>query len=134
MVLLLRREGFRATGARVEVLVFLDKQKKPVGIQSIANAFPQVNMTTLYRMMTNFAEKGLVTAYELGHGHVDYELASRPHHHHLVCESCGDIEDVFPCADDCAFIDSVKKTSKKFQRVTKQMTTFYGTCTVCSRR
>lgn len=128
---LLRENGFRATGARVDVLEFLEKQKRPVGIHSISKAAPKVNATTLYRMMTDFVAKGIVKAYELGHGHTDYELAARPHHHHVVCESCGDIEDVFPCGEACRFVDSIRKTSKKFKVVTRQATTFYGICRSC---
>ncbi len=129
---LLKRSGFRATAARIEVLKFLAGQKKPVGIRSVAKAAPDVNTTTLYRMMTDFVEKGLVKEYELGHGHVDYEIASRPHHHHIVCESCGDIEDVFPCEKTCEFTRSIEAASKKFASVTKRATTFYGICKSCA--
>ena len=131
---LLKSSGFRATRARIQVLEFLSKKKKPVGIQVAAKALPNVNKVTLYRMMADFVEKGIVKEYELGHGHADYELATRPHHHHVVCESCGEIEDVFPCGDDCGFIDSVRESSKKFKQISRQSATFYGTCLSCFSR
>jgi Fe2+ or Zn2+ uptake regulation protein len=116
----------------VEVLSFLTKQKHPVGIEVIQGAFPKVNMATLYRMMTDFAERGLVHASDLGHGHVDYEIAHRPHHHHAVCESCGAVEDVYPCEEECAFEKAVLKSSALFKEIKRQQTVFFGVCKKCA--
>ena len=129
---LLRNTGARATKARVDVLLYLGQQKKPIGIDRLDHHFPSINTATLYRMMNDFVERGLVETYELGHGHVDYELADRPHHHHLVCNACGAIEDVFSCKSTCSFVNSVLKASKSFSSINKQSATFFGTCKQCA--
>ncbi len=128
----LREAGFRATSARIAVLSFLESQHRPVGIEIIAKHFSDTNLTTLYRMMNDFEEAGIVASHELGHGHQDYELANRPHHHHIVCESCGDIEDVYACKNDCDFEKSILGSSSKFKTINRQTTTFFGTCTTCN--
>ena len=126
---LLRTHGLRATPARVAVLTFLHKQKHPVGIAKIQSAVPKSNPTTIYRMIDDFAQKNIVHAHDLGHGHNDYELADRPHHHHLVCESCGLIEDV-----DChtgSYAAILKRTA--FRHINRHQTTYFGTCKRCAK-
>lgn len=118
----------------MQVIHFLLLQTSPVGVETIAQAVPSANVVTLYRMMNDFVEKGIVKQYELGHGHTDYELANRPHHHHAVCQSCGMIEDIFSCADTCGFEQAILKSSKKFDAIVRQSTTFFGTCTRCQGR
>ena len=128
---LIRENGFRVTSARTDVLKFLSAQERPVGVDSVAKKFPSINLTTLYRMMDAFVEVGLVETHDLGHGHVDYEFAHRPHHHHAVCESCGFVEDVFPCETDCRFEKAVLQATTNFEKFHKQSTTFFGTCKRC---
>ncbi|PJA45032.1 hypothetical protein CO174_05300 [Candidatus Uhrbacteria bacterium CG_4_9_14_3_um_filter_50_9] len=128
----LRDAGFRATNTRMAVLSYLDSQHKPVGIEKIAERLSDTNLTTLYRMMNDFENARIVHAHELGHGHQDYELADRPHHHHIVCEECGDIEDVYACKDDCEFEEKTLRSSSKFTTINRQTTTFFGTCKQCS--
>lgn len=128
---LLKEHGFRVTQKRVSVLEFLSKQKHPVGVEVIAKAFPKLNQTTIYRMLNDFVEKGIVAAHELGHGHLDYELAGDGHHHHAVCKDCGHIEEIHACLDDCDLAASVLKASKSFTKIESQTTTFFGTCKAC---
>jgi|SaaInlStandDraft_6_1057023.scaffolds.fasta_scaffold60377_2 Fe2+ or Zn2+ uptake regulation protein len=126
--ILLRTHNLRATPARVAVLSYLHKQKHPVGIQSIGSSVPGTNPTTIYRMIDDFVQSGIVHGHDLGHGHNDYEIADRPHHHHLVCESCGLIEDI-----DCnrqEYGSILTKTS--FSKITHHQTTYFGTCKKCS--
>ncbi len=129
----LKDAGFRVTPARIEVLEFLKKSAKPVGIEVLQEAVPTVNPTTLYRMMTDFEEKGIVESHDLGHGHVDYELTSKPHHHHAVCETCGKVEDVYACVDICALQNAIQTSSKHFAEIKTQNATFFGTCKACSK-
>jgi Fur family transcriptional regulator, ferric uptake regulator len=128
----LRDAGFKVTNARVAVLSFLESQNKPIGIERIAEHYPEINLATLYRMMNDFAQAEIVQAHQLGHGHQDYELTNRPHHHHIVCEICGEIEDVYACGNVCEFKQKALVSSKKFKHITKQTTTFFGICKSCS--
>ncbi|MDG1950691.1 MAG: Fur family transcriptional regulator [bacterium] len=128
---MLKGAGFRVTKARSEVLEFLAKQKHPIGVELMQREFPKTNTTTLYRMMGDFMEKGIVTAHELGHGHLDYELASDNHHHHAVCKSCGLVEEIHACEEDCNLSASIKAASKSFAEIESQTTTFFGTCKQC---
>lgn len=129
----LRERGLRATPARIEVLELLQTKKQPIGIEVVEKEITTVNKVTLYRMMTDFVKKGLVEEVNLGHGHMDYELANRPHHHHLVCDDCGTVEDIYPCETGvCELESQALKASTKFSHIKSKQQTFFGTCNNCA--
>lgn len=130
---LLRQEGMRATKNRIQVLLFVEHQKHPVGIEVLRKTFPSINEVTLYRMASDFVEKGIWNACDLGHGHIDYESANRPHHHHAVCETCGTIEEVYGCQDECQLTKAFQRNAKKFQILHTPNAAIFGTCTDCAK-
>ncbi len=129
---LLRKNGMRATENRIRVLLYVKKQKHPVGIEILKKEFPKINDVTLYRMATDFVEKGIWLACDVGHGHTDFESAHKPHHHHAVCESCGMIEEVYGCQNECQFLISMKRDAKKFTILHTPSTAVFGLCHACS--
>ena len=58
-----------------------------------------------------FQEKGLVKQISFNEGKFRYELSNKEDHHHLICESCGKIEDI----SDCNIPDLEKEINKKKQ-------------------
>lgn len=44
----------------------------------------KISLSTVYRTLKLFAEKGILERHEFGHGRGRYEEASRRHHDHLV--------------------------------------------------
>jgi Fur family ferric uptake transcriptional regulator len=56
--------------------------------------YPQVNISTVYRTLELLKELELVTEISLGDGRVRYHCMGKGHHHHLVCQECGEIIDV----------------------------------------
>lgn len=55
-----------------------------------------VNITTVYRSLELLEELGLVTHTHLSHGPPTYHAASERRHIHLVCGSCGTVEEEEP--------------------------------------
>ena len=74
---------------------------------------------------------GIVRRYNLGHGHIDYELADRPHHHHAVCTDCGLVEDLVDCDETCDFEKAMTRKSKQFKDLRQAPMTFFGVCRSC---
>ena len=128
---LLARHGMKATPKRMAVLEFLSKQKKPVSAQTIAKAFPKVNRVSIYRMLEALSQATLLTRHDLGHGHDDFELSLDKHHHHIVCTSCGDIEDIMLCS---TIDEKALRQSKKFDRIHQHMVTVFGQCKRCAKQ
>ncbi len=130
---LLRDAELRVTKPRLALLAFLAVQERPVGLQTIAKHLRGTNLTTVYRMIETFLEVGILRGCDVGHGHMDYELADLPHHHHVICSSCGLIEEVHDCSDDSALHSRTLRAAKKFARIHDHQSTFYGLCVSCAK-
>jgi Fur family ferric uptake transcriptional regulator len=74
---------------------------------------------------------GLARRVEFGQGYYRYERAEPedgPHHHHLVCQRCGKIEDFLGC--DVAALASRLEAESGF-KVERHQLELYGTCPGC---
>ena len=58
-------------------------------LREVQALHPSTNKTTVYRTLELLQHLGLVVVTDLGSGRLEYELATRPHHH-LICEQCDD--------------------------------------------
>ena len=124
----LREAGLRATPARRAVLSILRNSTEPLDAAAIMDKLPQPapDQATVYRILTSFAEAELVRPVMIKPGTTSFELTDRPHHHHLICERCGYVEDVTACCDD------PRPTPKTFQAITNHQLEFTGICTKCA--
>jgi Fur family ferric uptake transcriptional regulator len=52
------------------------------------------NQVTVYRILDSLLQAELVREVYVAKGISSYEIADRPHHHHLICEKCGFVESV----------------------------------------
>jgi len=88
---MLRNAGFRATYGRVALLEALERAGKPLRVETAAKAVKgKLDLTNTYRALEALCAASLVRRVDLGHAHAHYELiATKPHHHHYVCEDCG---------------------------------------------
>lgn len=87
----------RVTPIRLAALSVLARQKHPISVDELWAKIPgkSIDRVTLYRTMETLAKASLVRAVDLRHGHVDYEWNDpNDHHHHFVCQDCGQIENV----------------------------------------
>ncbi|MFC1984311.1 Fur family transcriptional regulator [Chloroflexota bacterium] len=90
--------GYRLTPQRMMVLSAIENSDDHISAEEIyaqiVTKYPQVNISTVYRTLELLKQLGLVTETDLGGGRVRYHSAEKGHHHHLVCEKCGEIIDV----------------------------------------
>lgn len=59
----------------------------------LLEADQDVGLATVYRVLTQFEAAGIVTRHHFEGGHSIFELESGEHHDHLVCISCGKVEE-----------------------------------------
>ncbi|MGB3680873.1 MAG: Fur family transcriptional regulator [Rubrobacteraceae bacterium] len=90
----MRGRGYKATPQRVSVLEALASVQHQ-SLEEIKGRCPEVGLVTVYRTLDLLGEVGFVRRLDLGDG-PRYELAE-DHHHHLICESCGDIAEFEEC-------------------------------------
>lgn len=51
----------------------------------------RISLSTVYRTIRLFSEKGILERHDFGHGRARYEEASREHHDHLVDMETGKV-------------------------------------------
>lgn len=93
----LRKAGLKVTNPRIKVLQVLEKGDQPKHLsaediyRSLLELGEEVNLATVYRVLTQFESAGLVEKHNFEGGHAVYELARGDHHDHMVCLNCGHV-------------------------------------------
>ena len=84
--------SLRLTKPRIAVFQTLNGNSEPLSIAQIINQTNSVDRVTIYRTLALFEKLHIVERITTGWKHT-YELAEpfKPHHHHLICTSCGSI-------------------------------------------
>ena len=54
-----------------------------------------IGLATVYRVLTQFEQAGLLSRHHFESGKAVYELNEGKHHDHLVCMQCGRVEEFF---------------------------------------
>lgn len=90
--------GYRPTPQRAMILSVIEASTDHISAEEIhsqiVGAYPQVNISTVYRTLELLKDLGLVTETDLGGGCVKYHPAEKGQHHHLVCQGCGAVLDM----------------------------------------
>jgi len=130
---IIRTKGLWATPRRMLVFKILHMEAIPLPVEVIAAKLKRkVDMVTVYRTLKAFKQHGIVEKVNVRKDREYYELASfgEEHHHHLVCDSCGVVEDVeVPEPKDME--KNILKQSKNFGAITSHSLEFFGKCKVC---
>jgi len=122
----LRQAGFKATPARVALLALLEERAKPLEVSVIMGQIKvEADQATVYRALRLLAQAGLVRRVQMQAGAAHYEFAALPHHHHLICEKCGLVEDVMVCCDN------QRPLVASFSQVTNHNLEYSGICNDC---
>ena len=88
----------------------------------------EIGLATVYRVLTQFQEAGLVTRHHFESGQSVFELDHGEHHDHLVCVKCGRVEE---------FVDDViEKRQNEIAKnagftITDHSLNIYGVCGKC---
>lgn len=92
----LRRTGQRYTSKRRAVVEIVAATRQPLSIPEILSGRRRLAQSSLYRNLAVLEQAHVVRRIVTGEDFARFELAEdlSEHHHHLVCSSCGAVEDV----------------------------------------
>ena len=92
----LKKAGLKATLPRMRILEILEhSDKRHLSAEDVyrqlLEAGEEVGLATIYRVLTQFEAAGLVERHNFDDGHAVFEMASGPHHDHMVCTETGKV-------------------------------------------
>lgn len=91
----LKRVGQKYTGQRRELVESLLSASRPLTIPDIMKARRSLAQSSVYRNLAALERANVVHRVVTSGEFAAYELAEdlAEHHHHLICSSCGKVED-----------------------------------------
>jgi len=92
----LAQQGHRYTSGRQELVETMVITGRPMTLPDIVEADPKLAQSSAYRNLDVLVRCGAIRRINAGGDHTYFELAEPllGHHHHLICLSCGSVEDV----------------------------------------
>ncbi len=93
---MLRQDDHRYTPGRRRLVEVMDAAKGPLTLPQILAEDPELTQSSAYRNLDVLAQSGVIRRIIASGDHAAFELAEPllGHHHHLICLSCGSIEDI----------------------------------------
>ncbi len=128
----LRERGLRVTPQRQQVLAAVDDLGHATAEQvcgHVQRSSPTFSLSTVYRTLELLEEIGLVSHAHLDHASPTYHSATDHTHVHVVCRSCGSVQQVDAAhgqalagalRDDIGFVTDVAHLA------------VHGTCATCA--
>jgi Fur family ferric uptake transcriptional regulator len=130
-------KGVRLTAPRRAVVDVLIERAAPLTVAEIHARVQKarVNLVSVYRTLRLLMDLGLVRLAAESRGTQRFELAEAytGHHHHLVCQGCGHVEDVEGCALEETMLQSLNRRLRRARRfrVTAHDLKLFGLCGGC---
>jgi Fur family ferric uptake transcriptional regulator len=96
----LKSSGLKATLPRIKILeVFQHTALRHMSAEDVYKALlaegADVGLATVYRVLMQFEQAGLLTRSHFESGRSVFELNAGQHHDHLVCLTCGRVEEFY---------------------------------------
>ena len=96
----LKNTGLKATLPRLKILeIFQTGGQRHMTAEDVfrvlLNDHSDIGLATVYRVLTQFEQAGILERSHFESGKAVYELNEGKHHDHLVCTSCGRVEEFY---------------------------------------
>ena len=92
----LKDAGLKITSPRVKILDYLRQPEcQHISAEDLYKLLldngEEIGLATVYRVLNQFDDAGIVTRHHFEGGKSVFELAQQHHHDHLVCLDCGSV-------------------------------------------
>lgn len=96
----LKNAGLKATLPRLKILeLFENSKERHLSAEDVYKILittgEDVGLATVYRVLTQFEEAGLLSRHHFESGKAVFELNEGTHHDHIVCVKCGRVEEFY---------------------------------------
>jgi Fur family ferric uptake transcriptional regulator len=129
----LKSAGLKVTLPRLKILEVLEKSPNHhLSAEDIYRTLieqnEEVGVATIYRVLTQFEESGIVNKLNFENNLSVYELSNVEHHDHLVCVKCNDIVEF---QDDVIESHQLQIAKQHGFQLTDHSLYLYGLCRRC---
>lgn len=132
----LKKAGLKNTQPRRRILEIMDKgtnhhMSAEDIYRELIEAGEEIGLATVYRVLTQFEEAGLIVRHHFEGGQSVFELDTGEHHDHLVCVKCGRVEEF---CDDIIEKRQQEIAKKSGYEITDHSLNIYGICAACQQK
>lgn len=96
--------------------------------RTVKETFPKTAYSTVYRIAQQLQQAGQLTQVDWRERGSFFEWADRAHHHHVVCENCGQVTDL---DDQTLGVELTQVTKKTGYIIKKHSIELTGVCAPC---
>ena len=132
----LKSTGLKATLPRLKILqIFQTTSQRHMTAEDVfrvlLNEHSDIGLATVYRVLTQFEQAGILERSHFESGKAVYELNEGSHHDHLIFTSCGKVEEFYD-----AEIESRQQLVAKDKGWILQdhAMSLYGLCADCTQK
>lgn len=127
----LKASGLKATLPRIKILdIFQNSEVRHLTAEDVYKILLADNMdvglATVYRVLTQFEQAGLLNRNHFETGKAIFELNAGSHHDHLVCVDCGRVEEFF---DEAIEERQNAVARERGFKIAEHALAIYGNCT-----
>ena len=135
---ILSQYGIHKTKSKISILMELSQSHEPMSAQQIFEKLESCDLSTVFRTLTQFKDKGIISEVNLNEGFLRYELTvddhqhkhdDHHHHHYVICRNCKKIAQIQGC-DISIFEKAI--ASLGFTQMEHRLE-FSGLCSKCSK-
>lgn len=121
----------RVTPQRQAIFAILGERDRHLTAEAVYDIarrqMPTISLRTVYQTLNDLAAMGELTQLHLGPGSSRFDSNTDPHHH-LVCESCGEVVDLHADFTDVRVPDDIVDGF----RISTTEVVFRGRCRSCA--
>ena len=131
----LKDREYKLTPQRQIILkAFIEKDRRHLSAEElysiVKESYPEIGLATVYRTLDLLAELEILQKMDFGDGKARFELNDEDvhHHHHLICLSCGKVQEF-----DLDLLDLLEERINKntgFDIINHRLKV-YGYCSDC---
>ena len=127
----LKNSGLKATLPRIKVLeVFQNTTQRHMSAEDVFRVLlaehADIGLATVYRVLMQFEQAGILSRNHFESGKSVFELNEGKHHDHLVCVTCGRVEEFYDAEIEKRQSDVARKSGFELRGHSLAL---YGDCT-----
>jgi Fur family ferric uptake transcriptional regulator len=130
----IKTSGLKATVPRMKILeIFQRAEQRHLSAEDVyrllLNHGADIGLPTVYRVLMQFVQAGIVTRSHFEAGKAVFELNEGKHHDHMVCVKCGRVDEFYDAAIERR--QQAVAASMGFE-LQEHALALYGVCSGCA--